>query len=283
VPGRLKLTGLKLTKKASTVLLLGAGRMGLALLKGWLAGKVSPIVIVEPNPSPELLRVARARRIPLHDSLGAVDPAGVAIVVIAIKPQILKSEAASLQPFARAGALLLSIAAGTSIRSLTQACGRTARIVRAMPNLPGAIGQGISALYAPKKIAAAERARAEVLLTALGETVWVAREELIDAVTAVSGSGPAYFFLLAEALAAAGRREGLPKALADRLARATLAGAGALTRADVRDPAELRRDVTSPGGTTAAALAEFMKDDAFAELVARAVAAARRRSEELRG
>jgi pyrroline-5-carboxylate reductase len=186
-----------------------------------------------------------------------------------------------LRPIARSGALMISIAAGTTIRSLKHAWGKNARVIRAMPNTPGAIGRGISALYAPAGIRAADRKLAQNLLAALGDTLWVNRESLIDSVTAVSGSGPAYVFLLVEALAEAARAEGLSKSAADRLARATIAGAGALLDADQRAAADLRKDVTSPGGTTEAALRVLAASDGLKPLIARAVHAARKRAAEL--
>jgi len=205
------------------VLLVGAGRMGSALLRGWIARKIGPIEIVEPNPSSALKKLAKQAK--LHSALPGVAPAAC---IVALKPQVLKAEAASLKPVADSGALMISIAAGTSIESLSKAWGPKARIVRAMPNTPGAIGRGITALYASPKCTAKDRARAEKLLAALGETVWLGRETLIDAATAVSGSGPAYVFLLAEAMTAAAEAEGLPRAAAAKLARTTIAGAGAL-------------------------------------------------------
>ena len=250
--------------------------MGSALLKGWTAKKIGPIEIVETNPSPALKKLAKSAR--LHRELPHIAPAAC---IVALKPQILKTEAGLLKPVAESGALMISIAAGTSIKSLTKAWGPKARIVRAMPNTPGAIGRGITALYASPKCSAKDRALAESLLSALGETVWVKREALIDAATAVSGSGPAYVFLLAEAMAQAAEAEGLPRDAAAKLARATIAGAGALLDADKRDPADLRRDVTSPGGTTEAALKVLMAKDGLATLMARAIAAARKRAEEL--
>jgi pyrroline-5-carboxylate reductase len=255
--------------------------MGSALLNGWLAKKLSPIVIVEPAPSAVLRRLAKARRITLVPQIEDVDASRVRVCVLAIKPQILKTDAVRLRVLAQADALIVSIAAGTSTKTLARACGKRARIIRAMPNLPGSVGRGISALYASPNVAAADRATAEALLAALGETVWVKREAMIDAVTAVSGSGPAYVFLLAEALARAAEREGIPRALAARLARATISGTGALLDADARPAAALRRDVTSPGGTTEAALAVFMRNDALVALVGQAVAAARRRATKL--
>jgi len=255
--------------------------MGTALLKGWIAKKLGPIMVVEPQPSPELRRLAKSKRISLLAHIEDVDASRVGVCVVAIKPQILRSEAARLRAFAEAGALIVSIAAGTSTKSFARACGAKARIIRAMPNLPGAIGKGISALYATSKTSPADRARAEALLAALGDTVWVKKETMIDTVTAVSGSGPAYVFLLVEALAHAAEEEGLPRPLALQLARATIVGAGGLLESTQRSAAELRRDVTSPGGTTEAALAVLMEKDALSVLMARAVAAARKRAHEL--
>jgi pyrroline-5-carboxylate reductase len=194
---------------------------------------------------------------------------------------VLKTEAANLHPIAQSGALMISIAAGTTIRTLQQAWGREARIVRAMPNLPGAIGRGISALHAPAKITEADHRLAESLLAALGETLWVRRESDIDAVTAVSGSGPAYVFLVAEALENAARAEGLSAQAAKQLAHATVAGSGALLDADGRAAGDLRKAVTSPGGTTEAALRVLLASDGLKPLIVRAVHAARKRAEEL--
>jgi pyrroline-5-carboxylate reductase len=186
-----------------------------------------------------------------------------------------------LAGFAKSGALMISIAAGTHTKSLFQAWGAQARIVRAMPNTPGAIGRGITGLIAAKGTRAADRKKAEALLAALGETVWVAKEALIDSVTALSGSGPAYLFLMAEAMTEAGVAEGLSRAQAEKLARATLSGAGALLAADKSPASALREAVTSPGGTTAAALSILMAKDGLTELMKRAIHAARARAEEL--
>lgn len=260
------------------IILIGAGRMGGALLKGWIARGIGPVEIVEPHPSPALSKLVKAEGLVLHEGLAR---APARACVVALKPQLLKSEAGKLRGIAEAGALMVSIAAGTSLKTMTKAWGRKAHIVRAMPNTPGAIGRGISALYASPQATPADRKLAESLLAALGEIVWVAREALIDAVTAVSGSGPAYVFHLVEALAEAGRAEGLPQEIAEKLARATVVGAGALLDTDPRPAAELRRDVTSPGGTTEAALEVLMAEDGLKRLMARAVAAANRRAREL--
>jgi pyrroline-5-carboxylate reductase len=254
--------------------------MGGALLKGWLNRNVKSITVVEPKPSAELATLARAKKIALFAAPSAVKRKP-SVCVVAIKPQVLKGEAQALASFAQSGALMISIAAGTSVAALTMAWGKKARIIRAMPNTPGAIGHGITGLYAAKGVTASDKKRAVSLLSALGQTEWVAKEALIDSVTAVSGSGPAYLFLMAEALTEAGVAEGLPRAQAEIFARATVAGAGALLAADKSPASALREAVTSPGGTTAAALAVLMGDDGLAQLMRRAVKAARKRAEEL--
>src|SRR5688572_24171658 len=210
-------------KKAKAgVLLIGAGRMGGALLRGWLkAGRFSPIHVLEPLPSAELKKLARAKKIVLSNHFDRAKLPPLAAVVIALKPQVLKSQAELLAALGKTDALVLSIAAGTTTGFLRRGLGTGSPVVRAMPNTPGAISRGITALYAARP-KAAEKALAEALMAALGETLWVPDEAMIDAVTAVSGSGPAYVFLLAEALASAGRAEGLDPGTADRLARATL-------------------------------------------------------------
>lgn len=263
------------------ILLIGAGRMGGALLKGWLAKGLTPVIAVEPKPSPELLKLARKARVLIVPTIDAVKVKRVRACVIALKPQILKTEAVQLKAIADGGALMLSIAAGTTIAFLKQACGAKAKVVRAMPNTPGSIGRGITGIFAPKGVSAPHKALAESLLAALGETVWVKREALIDTVTAVSGSGPAYVFFLVEALADAGEAEGLPRKVAEQLARATVTGAGALLEAEPTEPGVLRQNVTSPGGTTQAALNVLMAEDGLAPLIRRAVDAANRRAEEL--
>jgi len=261
-----------------TVLLVGAGRMGAALLKGWLKQGVGSITVVEPKPSAGIKSLARQKKITL---LSGIPAKKFSACAVAIKPQVLKEGASSLAYIAQ-HALMISIAAGTDTRRLSNAWGPKARIIRAMPNTPGAIGQGITGLFAAKGASAADRKRATSLLAALGETLWVNSEGLIDSVTAVSGSGPAYLFLMAEALAEAGVAEGLTKSDAEKLARATVSGAGALLAADKSPATALRQAVTSPGGTTEAALKVLMAKDGLAPLMKRAVAAARKRAEELR-
>jgi pyrroline-5-carboxylate reductase len=263
-----------------TVLLLGAGRMGGALLKGWIASRrFSSIQVIETSPSKAIAALATRKKIKLtkHFDLRLRPRA----IVIALKPQVIKSEAALLNDLGKTGALVVSIAAGITINFLRNALGTGIAIVRTVPNTPGAIGQGITALYAPPGTAKADRALGEALMAPLGETLWFDNEAAMDAVTALSGSGPAYVFLLAEALAKAGTAQGLAPAVATRLVRATITGAGALLAADPRPAEELRRDVTSPAGTTEAALKVLMDKDGFEALMTRAVAAAAKRSKEL--
>lgn len=275
--------GENLTDKQTNeaVLLIGAGRMGGALIKGWIGtGKFSAIHVVEPSPAPEIQLLARDKAIHLHGAF-ASDIPDVAAIVLALKPQVLKAESGLLAALGKRDALVLSIAAGVTTAALAAGLGSKARLVRAMPNTPGAIGKGITVLYAAAGLAAADRARAENLMAALGQTLWLTDEKLMDAVTAVSGSGPAYIFLLVEALATAARAQGLDEATAEKLARATVAGAGALLDADSRAASLLRKDVTSPGGTTEAALNVLMAPDGLEALMKRAIDAATKRGKEL--
>ena len=266
----------------SAILLVGAGRMGGALLKGWLARGIGPVTVVEPKPSADLKNLARKKQITLVAAPSQVKAKKIAACLVALKPQILKGEAPVLAGFSKNGALMISIAAGTHTDALYKAWGRDARIIRAMPNTPGAIGQGITGLYAAKNAKPADIKKSDALLKALGQTVWVKKEALIDSVTALSGSGPAYLFLMVEAMTEAGIAEGLARAEAEQLARATVAGAGALLAADKSPAASLRQAVTSPGGTTEAALNVLMAKDGLTALMKRAIRAARKRAEELR-
>ena len=267
---------------SNSLLLVGAGRMGGALLKGWLAKKSGPVIVIEPKPSGELRALARKKTITLVASPAEIRASKISVCLVALKPQILKHEAAQLARFAQDGALMISVAAGTHTKLLFKAWGRKARIVRAMPNTPGAIGHGISGLFAAPGITRGDRKKAEALLSALGQTVWVAKEDLIDSVTALSGSGPAYLFLMAEAMTEAGIAEGLPRDQAEKLARATVAGAGALLAHDPSPARALREAVTSPHGTTEAALKVLMARNGLTPLMKRAIRAARKRAEELR-
>jgi len=264
--------------QAESILLVGAGRMGSALLQGWRANGVRSILVVEPKPSAQIRNLARAKAITLVAMPSQVT-GNITSCIVAIKPQVLKGEAAALAAIAQKS-LMISIAAGTSIAALRKSWGAKARIVRAMPNTPGAIGRGITGLYAAKGVGTADRKKADAMLAALGQTVWVKSEALIDSVTALSGSGPAYVFHLVEAMAQAGIAIGLSPAEAHKLARATVAGAGALLDADKASAADLRIAVTSPGGTTEAALKVLMSE--LPGLMTRAIKAAKKRAQDLR-
>jgi pyrroline-5-carboxylate reductase len=205
------------------------------------------------------------------------------VIVFAVKPQALDDIAPGYRPYAEAGAVALSIAAGKTIAVFERHLGGRAAIVRTMPNTPAAVGRGITVACANGHVTAAQRALCQALLEAVGEVAWVEDEALLDPVTAVSGSGPAYVFLLIECLAEAGIAAGLPADLAQRLARATVIGSGELARLSDETAAQLRKNVTSPGGTTAAALEVLMGERGLRELMTRAVAAATRRSRELAG
>ncbi len=266
-----------LQTNSGTILLAGAGKMGGAMLSGWLAQGLAPgrIAVIEPAPSPEISALA-AKGIRLNPS---PEQAGKAdTLVIAVKPQSFRDAVPALKAFTDPSALVVSIMAGTTIASLQQVADA---VVRAMPNTPAAIGRGITVAVAASKVSASQRAVADALLRAIGSVEWVDDEGLMDAVTAVSGSGPAYVFLLAEELARAGVAAGLPVALAAKLARETVAGSGELLHRSELDASALRQNVTSPGGTTAAALEVLMGAQGLQELMTRAVAAATRRSKEL--
>ena len=267
-----------LTDFSGTLMLVGAGKMGGAMLQGWLALGLDPkqIAIVEPKPSAEIAAL-RARGVRINPV--SVDDARV--IIIAIKPQDAATVVPTLKLFAGAGTLAVSVMAGKTLGYLESAL--PCAIVRAMPNTPAAIGRGITVAVPNAGVTQDQRALADVLLGAVGAVEWVADEALLDAVTAVSGSGPAYVFLLAESLARAGAAAGLPADLAARLARATVAGSGELLHQSPLDATTLRQNVTSPGGTTAAALGVLMAADGLDPLMERAIAAATRRSRELAG
>ncbi len=263
------------------VLLLGCGRMGMALLRGWQAdggrgeGLAASFVI---DPAPVAVD-APHRRVDAVDAL----PAGFrpAVIVLAVKPQMADAALPGIAHFA-ASAVVLSIMAGRTLAALAEAFPPGAAIVRAMPNTPAAIGQGISVACAGPHVSAPQRALCDRMLRAVGETAWIEDEALLDPVTAISGGGPAYVFLLAELLEAAGRQQGLPPGLARTLARRTVSGAGALLEASPAEESEaLRRAVTSPRGTTEQALAVLMHETAWPQSIRAAIEAAARRSREL--
>ena len=264
-----------------TLVLVGAGKMGSAMLDGWLARGLNPkkITVIEPQPFKAVKALARRGvKINPKDKVGAASA-----IVIAVKPQ---SAPEALPPLARyidKATLVLSIMAGRTIGFLEESLPAGTAIVRAMPNTPAAIGRGISVAVANAKISKRQRKQASHLLAAIGKVEWVVDEILMDAVTALSGSGPAYIFLLAECMAHAGTAAGLPAELATRLARETVAGSAELLHRSDIDAATLRQNVTSPGGTTAAALEVLMGPDGFDQLLTQAIAAATRRSRDLAG
>ena len=261
------------------LVLVGAGKMGGALLEGWLRLGLNPhnVVVLEPAPLPRITALAD-RGVRLNPDAATLRDAGV--MVIALKPQAAAEALAALAPNISASTLVISIMAGRTLRFLSAALPRARAMVRAMPNTPAAIGRGIT-VAVPRQINAAQRVLADRLLAATGAVEWIEDETLMDAVTAVSGSGPAYIFLLAEALAQAGTVVGLPADLAEHLARETVAGSGELLHRSREHPATLRENVTSPGGTTAAALAVLMGPNGLPELLTKAIAAATARSREL--
>jgi pyrroline-5-carboxylate reductase len=262
------------------LVLVGCGKMGSALLRGWIRAAAAPrILVVEPAGSPfELAECAGVswHRAPITLPSEPVPDA----VIFAVKPQVVDAVLPHYRCWTRPQTLFVSIVAGKTIAGMTRHLG-PASLIRTMPNTPAAIGRGITVACANERVTADQRALCERLLAAVGETAWVDDEALLDAVTAVSGSGPAYVFLLIEALAKAAEAAGLPSDLALLLARATVAGSGELARQSAESPAELRQQVTSPGGTTRAALDVLMAADGLTPLIKRAVAAAAARSREL--
>jgi pyrroline-5-carboxylate reductase len=266
---------------AANVVLVGAGKMGSALLEGWLGLGVDPagVTVIEPQPTAEIAALA-ARGLHLNPT---TSPARTDAVVIAVKPQTAPEALVDIANRIAPGAVVISIMAGRPLGFLEVALPADTAIVRAMPNTPASIGRGITVAVPNAQVTPAQRDLAHRLLAATGAVEWIDDEALMDAVTAVSGSGPAYIFLLAESLARAGEKAGLPAALAANLARATVAGAGELLHRSPLDSATLRHNVTSPGGTTAAALEVLMSADGLDPLMERAIAAATRRSRELAG
>lgn len=265
-----------------SILLLGAGRMGGSLLKGWLDAGVpgAGVDVIDPDPSDALRAMARSHGFGLNRKVEGLAPEAV---VLAVKPQLFAQAAPMLAGAALGSAVAISIMAGRTVADVSARV-VAAAVVRAMPNTPAAVGRGITGAFADARVTARQRAAADALLSCVGPVEWLASEALIDTVTAVSGSGPAYVFLLTECLAEAGRAAGLDPALAARLARATVEGAGALMSAEPgTGVADLRRAVTSPGGTTAAALDVLGGEGALGPLMIRAVAAARARAGELAG
>jgi pyrroline-5-carboxylate reductase len=265
------------------VLLAGAGKMGASLLTGWLAWGLDPasILVQEPSLQGDAAEIVRTRGLKAAALFSSLDRAP-AVIVAAVKPQMMDSVFPALAKLAGPKTVVLSIAAGKSIASFERHLSAGAAVVRAMPNTPSAIGRGITGAVGNAHVSDAQKTLCDDLLGAVGAVVWVRDEAQIDAVTAVSGSGPAYVFYFTECLAKAGVAAGLDAELALQLARATVSGSGELLYRSDLDPAILRQNVTSPGGTTAAALAVLMRDEAgLQKLMTDAVLAALKRAREL--
>jgi pyrroline-5-carboxylate reductase len=265
------------------VLLVGAGKMGGALLESWLARGLPPalVSVIDPTPAPEIAKLMAAKRI-ARDPQPPLLPSHAA-VVLAVKPQMAPDVMKQISRFVGRDTVVVSIMAGRTIAFLAKNLPKAAAIVRAMPNTPASIGRGITVAVPNNRVKGAARDLANALLMATGPVEWIKNEKWMDAVTAVSGSGPAYIFLLAESLARAGVAAGLPKPLAARLARETVAGAGELLYRSELDASKLRENVTSPNGTTAAALKVLMAKTGLDPLMKRAIAAATKRSKQLAG
>jgi pyrroline-5-carboxylate reductase len=265
------------------LVLIGAGKMGGAMLDGWLKAGVLPsqIVAIDPAPPAEVKALLDANGIAHNPPVASLS--NVEVVLVAVKPQIMDQVLEPLLGLAASRPLILSVVAGKTIASLAKHFGENAAIIRTIPNTPAAIGRGITAMASNVHVSSAQNTLAEQLLASIGEVVRVPDEEQIDWVTAVSGSGPAYVFYLTECLAAAAEKIGLAPALAMQLARATVSGSGELMRQSGIEADTLRKNVTSPNGTTYAALQVLMADDGMKPLMEKAIAAAARRSKELAG
>lgn len=267
------------------LILAGCGKMGGTLLAGWLDRGVQRRHLTVVEPQPQLAAAIRERhQVAVFAGPEAIDAEVRAdAVVFAVKPQVMDEVAPLYRRFAKGNTVFLSIAAGKPVRYFEERLGRTTPIVRSMPNTPAAVRRGITVACPNRGVTAEQLRLCHDLLESVGEVAWVEDESLLDAVTAVSGNGPAYVFLLVECLAAAAVEAGLPKDLAERLARVTISGAGELLRQSSDSPATLRQNVTTPGGTSAAALTVLMAPDGLQPLMTRAVAAGARRSRELAG
>jgi len=266
---------------ASPLVLVGAGKMGGAMLSGWLAAGLDPkaVIAIDPGPPPDTAAMlAEAGIVPRAD----LPDVKARVIIVAVKPQMMAAVLPGLTPLVGPATVVVSIAAGKTIASFESAFGAVA-VVRAMPNTPAQVGRGITAAVANTRATGDDKALVTALLEAVGEVAWLDDEALIDTVTAISGSGPAYVFHFVECLTEAAEQLGLSPELAARFARATVTGAGELLHRSDLPPAELRKNVTSPGGTTAAALAVLQAEDGLVPLIVKAAAAAKKRSGELSG
>ncbi|WP_188519239.1 pyrroline-5-carboxylate reductase [Alsobacter metallidurans] len=267
----------------SSLVLVGCGKMGGAMLEGWLRGGLSGdcVTVIDPHANMGLVAFCERHDVTLNPPVSQVETPEV--LVLGIKPQMLEDAAPEIAHLAGADTLVISILAGKTLGDLMSRLPAARAVIRAMPNLPASVGRGVTGCAGSPEVSDRQREVANALLRGVGHVEWVESEDLIDAVTAVSGSGPAYVFYLAECLAKAGAAQGLPPDLAERLARATVEGAGELLHRSDLPPSTLRENVTSPGGTTAAALSVLMAGDGLEPLMRDAVAAARKRAEELSG
>lgn len=267
---------------STPIALVGAGNMGGAMLAGWLGSDTDAgsLIIVDPSPSPAVKALIDSHG--LRHEKTAPSNVKASIVFLAVKPQMMETALPTLTGLIGDDTLCISIAAGTTVSTIKAFLGDIA-VVRAMPNTPAMVGRGITGAWANPAVSPAQRDAADRMLSVTGPVEWVDEESLIDAITAVSGSGPAYAFYLVECMAEAGRKAGLHEDIAMRLARATVSGAGELMHRSEDPAATLRKNVTSPGGTTAAALEVLMGDGAMQDLLTRAVAAAKKRAGELAG
>jgi len=266
------------------LVLIGAGKMGTAMLQGWLDAGVAgdQVVIFDPSPPPETMAVIAQHSISHNPALDAVD--NVEAILVAVKPQMVDDVLPAMKALAKDNPLVVSVVAGKTIAAFRQHFGDTTPVIRTIPNTPAAVGRGITAMAASDGVSAKQSELATALLASLGEVVTVADEAMIDACTAISGSGPAYIFYMTECMTAAAVKLGLPADISEQLARATVAGAGELMRATGTPAGTLRENVTSPKGTTHAALQVLMADeDGMKQLMIRATAEAEKRSRELAG
>jgi pyrroline-5-carboxylate reductase len=264
------------------LILAGAGNMGGAMLAGWLERGLDPkrILVQDPAPPPRIAELLNKHGVASYAALPK-RPSPPAVLLMAVKPQIMDEVFPGLAKIAGPNTVVLSVAAGKTIASFEAHLPKGTAVVRSIPNTPAAVGRGITVATANAHVSAQQKATCDALLAAVGEVAWVDDEALIDPVTAVSGSGPAYVFYLTECLAAAGIKAGLAPDLALRLARATVSGSGELMHRSDLGPDQLRKNVTSPNGTTFAALQVLMSEKGLEPLMTEAVLAATRRSREL--
>jgi pyrroline-5-carboxylate reductase len=265
-----------------SLVLFGAGKMGASMLEGWLKAGLDPrgVTVLDPQPSEDVTQLCTQHAITLNDTTRIGPPD---VLVLAVKPQMLEGAAKKANAFIAPHTLVLSILAGKRVEDLALRLPRVKGIVRAMPNLPASLGRGATGAFASSETKPAQRDFAQSLLDAVGRVVWLDRESLMDSVTALSGSGPAYVFYLVEVLSEAGQTLGLSPAVSALLARETVIGAAELLKHSPMEAADLRQAVTSPGGTTAAALNILMSAEGLAPLLQNAMKAARRRAEDLSG